>query len=108
MMSFYWNEPWVVPTIALVMCLFATLFYFLIYNLVAGLKASALNYEEHWKELWTTRLIHILATIALFNQGGIYLYVVCFILPWIIVNVMSDTLNTLVQMEIIGIEDSDE
>jgi len=104
----YLQTEWAAPTLAIVMIVFSMFFYWLTYSLLAGLSASELDFKEHWKSIWVTRLTHILAAIALTYEGGPYYYVVAFILPWLLVNSVSDTLNTLIQIGYLSIESKEE
>lgn len=105
--SFYYPDPAILYTIAGFMIIFSCAFYFMTYNLIAGLSVSNLDTETPWKDIWTVRLSHISAIIALVYAGDAFLYVAVFALPWIIVNVMTDTLNTLVQWGHLEIGDTD-
>lgn len=105
--SFYYPDPVILYTIAGFMILFSCAFYFVTYNLIAGLSVSNLDTETPWKDIWAVRLSHISAIIALMYAGGAFLYVAVFALPWIIVNIMTDSLNTLVQTGHLEIGDTD-
>ena len=104
----WFETEWAGPILAAVLIAWASAFYFLTYNLVAGLSQSALNLDDHWKNIWTTRLIHVTAALGLFMLGNEYLYVVCFVAPWLIVNVATDTLNFLVQIDYLHITDNSD
>lgn len=105
--SFYYPDPAILYTIAGFMIIFSSAFYFMTYNLIAGLSVSNLDTETPWKDIWAVRLSHISAIIALMYAGDAFLYVAVFALPWIIVNVMTDTLNALVQIGYLEIGDTD-
>lgn len=105
--SFYYPDPAILYTIAGFMIIFSCAFYFTTYTLVVGLSISNLDTETPWKDIWAVRLSHISAIIALMYAGGAFLYVAIFVLPWIIVNTMTDTLNVLVQAGYLEIGDAD-
>lgn len=106
--SFYYPDPMLLYAIAGFMLIFSTAFYFLTYNLIAGLSVSNLDTATPWKDIWTIRLSHLIALVALYHAGDAYLYIAIYVLPWLIVNTMSDTLNTLIQFGVVEIADTEE
>jgi hypothetical protein len=105
--SFYYPDPMLLYAISGFMLIFSSAFYFMAYNLIAGLSVSNLDTETPWKDIWTVRLSHLIALIALYHAGDAFLYVAIFALPWMLVNVATDTLNTLVQTGHLEIGDAD-
>lgn len=106
-LSVYYPDPAILYTIAGFMIVFSCAFYFLTYNLIVGLSESNLNTKTPWKDIWAVRLSHIGAITALIYAGDAYVYVAIFAFPWIAINVMTDTLNTLIQWGHLEIGDVD-
>jgi len=106
--SMYFDNAYYATEILAVMLVgFSLFFYKLVFVLVSGQAMSDLNFEETWQDMWTQRLLHILGVIALFKAGNEYLYVVAFIAPWMILNIATDILNSLIRMDILEFKEKE-
>lgn len=100
---------WALPALAAVQILFAVMFYWLTFGLVSGLKTSSINPEMDTPTAWTSRVVQTGATAVLFmTWDPFYQAIAIFSLPWIIINIMTDVLATLVKWEIVQINDNED
>lgn len=109
--AYFPDMAWAMPALATVQVFFAIMFYWLCFGLLSGLKVSSINTEMDTPGAWTTRIVQTGATAVLFlSWDPVYQAIAIFSLPWIIVNIFTDILATLVKWEIvdIAIKDDDE
>ncbi len=105
---YFGNAYYGIEIVALLLVSFSLVFYKMVFDLVTGQAASNLSFENTWQDMWTQRLLHILGAIALSKTGNEYFYVLAFIAPWMIINIFTDGLNSLVRMEILEFNDREE
>ena len=105
---YFGNAYYGIEIVALLLVCFSLVFYKVVFDLVTGQAASNLSFENTWQDMWTQRLLHILGAIALSKAGNEYFYVLAFIAPWMIINILTDGLNSLVRMEILEFNDREE
>lgn len=103
------NMIWALPALATIQLLFAIMFYWLMFGLLSGLKASGINPEMDTPTTWTSRIIQTGATIVLFMTWDPYYQAIAiFTLPWIVINIVTDALATLVKWEILDITSKED
>ena len=106
-LAVWYPMGWVLPTLAAMILFFAGLFYSLMFNLVAGLSVSSINTEFDLSKTWTSQVTHIGAVGVLIGSGGWFLWAGIFAAPWILVNLSTNVLSTLVKLELLKITDKD-
>lgn len=79
----------------------ATGFYWMCFNLLAGLNRSYLNLDIKVHDLLILISVHTTATIYLYYHG--FETVALLAVPWLAMNIVSDTLNILIQTGVLAI-----
>jgi hypothetical protein len=107
--AYFPDMAWAMPTLATIQVFFAVMFYWLCFGLLSGLKTSGINPEMDTPGAWTNRIVQTGATAVLFlSWDPVYQAIAIFTLPWIIINIFTDILATLVKWEIVDITDKEE
>lgn len=93
---------WLYDVAAFLSVFLACMFYMLCFELLVGMRHSMININANLNDMWISRIIYIGASILLFKAG--YEGVAMFILPWVIINTVTDFMTTLVRFKLIGME----
>lgn len=100
---------WALPALAAIQIFFALMFYWLVFGLVSGLKVSSINTDMDTPTAWTSRIVQTGATAVLFlTWDPMYQAIAIFSLPWIIINLFTDFLATMVKWEILDVKDIED
>ena len=95
---------WAMPALAVIQVLLSLMFYWLMFGLLSGLKTSSINPDMDTPGAWTSRIVQAGAAGVLFlSWDPVYQAIAIFSLPWVIVNISTDVLATLVKWEILDI-----
>jgi hypothetical protein len=84
----------------------ATMFYLLMLHSILGLQSIGLNTDIDLNYTWQTRAIVTVSAIAIHLAG--FTEVVFYVLPFLLIGILSDIMATLIVAGIIEIEEADE
>jgi hypothetical protein len=84
----------------------ATMFYLLMLHSILGLQSIGLNTDIDLSYTWQTRAIVSVSALVMYLGG--FTEVFFFILPFLIIGVLSDIMATLIIAGIVEVEEADE
>jgi hypothetical protein len=83
------------------------MFYRLAFSAMNGLVLMKMNPNVSIRSIWLSRISQYFAGYVMYVAGGEFAYVLAFLLPWMLINLFSDTLSTLIRLEILDVYDRD-
>ena len=84
----------------------ATMFYLLMLHSILGLQSIGLNTDIDLNYTWQTRAIVTVSAIAIYLAG--FTEVFFYVLPFLLIGILSDIMATLIVAGIIEIEQADD